>query len=135
MSPTRPNVKRSVEQVLAAPYARVFRQDDDGVSAEVLEFPGCYSSGEDGPSAWANLEEAMTLWVESQLQQGPEIPSPMASTGYQGRISLRVLPSVHRRAALLAAAEGVSLNRWLSAAVDRVSSPPSNASITGGSAV
>ena len=38
-----------IAAVLAAPHARVFRHDDDGVGAEVLEFPGCYSAGADGP--------------------------------------------------------------------------------------
>lgn len=116
---TKAAVKKQIAAVLAAPYARVFRQDDDGVSAEVLEFPGCYSAGADGPEAWANLEEAMVLWVESQLAQGQEIPEPLAVKEYQGRISLRVLPSVHARAAMLAASEGVSLNRWLSSAVEQ----------------
>ena len=91
----------------------------------MLEFPGCYSAGPDGPSAWEGLEEAMGLWVESQLAQGQEIPPPLAAGRYQGRISLRVLPSVHARAALVAAAEGVSLNRWLSAAVEAAVSAPS----------
>ena len=116
---TKTEVKKRVAQVLAAPYARVFRHDEDGVGAEVLEFPGCYSAGDDGPEAWANLEEAMALWVASQLAQGQEIPEPFAAKEYQGRISLRVLPSVHARAAMLAAAEGVSLNRWLSSAVEQ----------------
>ena len=119
------DVRRRVAAVLAAPYARVLRRDEDGVSAEVLEFPGCYSAGPDGPSAWEGLEEAMGLWVESQLAQGEEIPPPLAAGRYQGRISLRVLPSVHARAALVAAAEGVSLNRWLSAAVESAVSAPS----------
>ena len=119
------DLDRRVAEVLAAPYARVLRRDEDGVSAEVLEFPGCYSAGPDGPSAWEGLEEAMGLWVESQLAQGEEIPPPLAAGRYQGRISLRVLPSVHARAALVAAAEGVSLNRWLSAAVESAVSAPS----------
>lgn len=118
------NVERRVAEVLAAPYARVLRRDEDGVSAEVLEFPGCYSAGPDGPSAWEGVEEAMALWVESQLEQGQDIPPPLAGGRYQGRISLRVLPSVHARAALIAAAEGVSLNRWLSAAVESAVSAP-----------
>ena len=111
-----------VAEVVSAPYARILRQTEDGVSAEVLEFPGCYSAGADAASAWEGLEEAMALWVESQLAQGQEIPPPLAEGSYQGRISLRVLPSLHRRAALLSAAEGVSLNRWLSAAVERAAS-------------
>ncbi len=110
--------KQRVAEVLAAPYARVLRRDaDGGFGAEALEFPGCYSAGADGPEALANLDEAMALWVASQLEQGQEIPPPLAVAEYSGRVTLRLPPSLHERAALLAVAEGVSLNRWLSAAV------------------
>ena len=122
------DLKKRIAEVRAAPYARIFRQDEDGVSAEVLEFPGSYSAGADGPSAWASLEEAMGLWVESQLEQGQDIPEPLDAASYRGRISLRVLPSLHRRAALPAAAEGVSVNRWLSSAVEGAASGARNRS-------
>ena len=39
---------------------------------------------------------------------------------YSGRIPLRLDPAVHRRAALLAQTEGLSLNQWI---VRRISSP------------
>ena len=111
-------VRETVAEVLGAPYARVFRAEaEGGFTAEVLEFPGCISAGEDAAEAMRNLEEAIAAWVEAKLMLGAAIPPPLASAEYNGRISLRVPPSLHERVLLLAVAEGVSLNRWLSAAI------------------
>ena len=115
----------AIDAVLAAPYARVFRREEEGgYSAEVLELSGCYSAGDDATEAMANLEEAMALWVQSALADGQQIPPPLAATEYAGRISLRLLPSMHERAVLLAAAEGASLNRWLSDAIATYAGEP-----------
>lgn len=107
-----------IAQVLAAPYARVIRPaEEGGFNCEVLEFPGCYATGDDAAEATENLEEAMSLWVETTLGQGQDIPEPISADDYSGRFTLRLPPSIHHRADLLARVEGVSLNRFLSAAV------------------
>ena len=112
--------KRIVAQVLRRPYARLFHAEQDaGFSAEVLEFPGCFSSGDSAEEAMANLEDAMTVWVESQLDQGRRIPEPLSEREYSGRVTFRMPPGTHEEAARLAAVQGVSLNRWLSDAVAR----------------
>ena len=100
------------------PYARLLTRDEDGrYAAEVLEFPGCFSSGDDAAEAMANLDEAIEVWVGATLDEGAEVPPPMLHGEFSGRVTLRLLPSVHERASLLARREGVSLNRLLSNAV------------------
>ena len=39
---------------------------------------------------------------------------------YSGKIPLRVDPEVHRKAAALAQAEGVSLNQWIARRIEKV---------------
>ena len=58
----------------------------------------------------ANLEDAMTVWVESQLDQGRRIPEPLSEREYSGRVTFRMPPGTHEEAARLAAVQGVSLN-------------------------
>ena len=100
------------------PYARILTRDEDGrYAAEVLEFPGCFSSGDSAEEAMSNLDEAIEVWVGATLDEGAEVPPPMLHGEFSGRVTLRLLPSVHERAALLARLEGVSLNRLLSNAV------------------
>ena len=65
----------------------------------------------------ANLDEAIEVWVGATLDEGIDVPPPMLHSEFSGRVTLRLLPSVHERASMLARVEGVSLNRLLSNAV------------------
>jgi hypothetical protein len=82
-----------------------------------------------------HLDEAIALWVGAELKAARDVPEPLDPEAFSGRVTLRLPPSLHERASTLAALDGVSLNRWLSAAVayyaglaagaaDRVSYPP-----------
>lgn len=100
------------------PYARILTRDEGGrYAAEVLEFPGCFSSGDSAEETMSNLDEAIEVWVGATLDEGAEVPPPMLHGEFSGRVTLRLLPSVHERASTLARREGVSLNRLLSNAV------------------
>ncbi len=111
-------IDHRVEAALRAPYARILRREaDGGYSCEVLEFPGCYSSGDGAEDAMSQLDEAIALWVESELEAGNAIPPPLDLEQHSGRLTLRIPPSLHERAVTRAAAERVSLNRLLSSAI------------------
>lgn len=113
-----PNEADIIKAAQQGPYARVLiRDDDDGYAAEVIEFPGCYSGGDSAEEAMSNLDEAIELWVGATLDEGLEIPPPLLNADFSGRVTLRLLPSIHERASILAGREGVSLNRFLSNAV------------------
>jgi predicted RNase H-like HicB family nuclease len=46
------------------PCARVLTPDADGqVTAEIMEFPGCVTFGDDAPSALTKLEEVASEWI------------------------------------------------------------------------
>ena len=119
----------NVSRYLKAPYHRVFFRDGELIGAQVLELPGCFSSGETPDEAWENLEDAMEIWIESELEAGQRIPEPLDSQAFSGRVTLRLPPSVHHRAALLAELEGVSLNRLLSAAIASYAPPASRRAV------
>lgn len=111
-------IDEAVRAALAAPYTRLLtREEDGGYSTSVLEFPGCYSSGDTAEEAMEMLDEAIELWVAVEIEDGHDIPSPSRAVEYSGRITLRLVPSIHERAALLARHEGVSLNRYLANAI------------------
>lgn len=99
---------------LKDPYTRVLiPEEEGGYSAEVLEFPGCYSCGDSADEAMANLEEAAVSWIEASLEQGHEIPAPSSHQEYSGKIALRLPAGLHRDAARMAARERTSLNQFL----------------------
>jgi len=106
-----------VEQInryLSQPYSRVLIPDETGgYFGEILEFPGCFTQGATPQEALRNLDEAMTGWIETALDNGQQIPPPLETAGYSGRILLRLPKSIHKAAARRAEMEGVSLNHYL----------------------
>jgi predicted RNase H-like HicB family nuclease len=110
--------KRRPQDYLKLPYARILIPEEDGrFSAEVLEFPGCYSQGRHAGEAFDNLEKAATAWIETCLDLGQEIPPPSVSHGYSGRIALRLPRGLHRVAVHKAQRDGISLNQCLVTAI------------------
>ena len=108
----------SVDEIVARPYTRAVERGEDGVfTAWILEMPGCIAEGDTADEALANVDGALRLYVESMLEDGQRIPEPFRDQRYSGRLQLRLTPALHRRAALYAEQQGVSLNRVLAEAV------------------
>lgn len=100
------------------PYTRVlFPLEEGGYFAEILEFPGCLTEGETAEEALSNLNDVAEAWIEAAEGQGLAIPEPSSGNSYSGRIALRMPQSLHRRSALLAERDGVSLNQFLVSAI------------------
>ena len=58
--------------------------------------------------------DVIGLWLE----RGQEVPLPEAVKHYSGRIALRVSPNLHRRMASLARQNNMSLNHYISQALE-----------------
>jgi predicted RNase H-like HicB family nuclease len=109
---------KTPKEILQRPYSRVLVPEEDGrFSASILEFSGCFSSGDSAAQAYANLEEAATSWVEAALDQKIDIPGPLADQRAGGRLLLRLPRSLHQRLMALAERDGVSLNQYVVAAL------------------
>jgi predicted RNase H-like HicB family nuclease len=107
-----------VRKALAAPYHRLFlKEEDGGFSASVLELDGVYGAGATIDEANRTLEEGLADWVQIELERGHEIPAPLNVETFSGRLTFRIPPTLHYKAAMLAQLEGVSLNRLLSDAL------------------
>lgn len=107
-----------VVAMLKTQYMRVLiPEPEGGYSAQVLEFPGCFSQGETPGEAIDNLESAAEGWLLAAIDQGQEIPEPAMNTGYSGRISLRIPRGLHRRASTFAILESISLNQFIISAI------------------
>ena len=104
--------------ILRRPYARVLIPETDGrFSAEIMEFPGCVAFGDDASSALKALEEVAVDWLDAAVEQGQGVPPPFADTDFSGKLMLRMPKGLHRRAALCAQNEGVSLNAFIAASL------------------
>jgi len=116
--------KGELDAILARPYAVEFiygETPDEGVVAQVAEWPGCMTAGATREEAIAHLEDAMHDWVNARLRAKLDIPEPMAS--FSGKVLLRMPRDVHRAAEQRARREGTSLNTWLATAIERELGP------------
>lgn len=101
-------------EYLKKPYARMVTPDTDGsFFAEIVEFPGCFATGKTATEALENLEGVALDWVNVVFAQGQDVPEPMDSNDYSGKLVLRMTKGLHKRAALWAEREGVSLNQFI----------------------
>ena len=99
---------------LKKPYARVVVPESDGsFTAEIIEFPGCVACGETAAEALTNVEEVALDWIAATLEQGQDIPEPLDHANYSGKLVVRMPKGLHKRAALAAEREGVSLNQFI----------------------
>ena len=84
--------------------------------AESLSLKGCVGQGTTAEKAVTELEQNEVEWLETAKKLNLEIPTEQTNS-YSGKISLRLEPSEHRKAAIRAKLEGISLNQYLSDAV------------------
>lgn len=105
--------KKIARNILKQPYERVLIPEDEGFSAAIKEFEGCYAYGKSANQALNNLEDVASAWIEAQLEKGEEIPRPLNEETYSGRFALRMSKSLHQQLARFAESEGVSLNQYI----------------------
>jgi antitoxin HicB len=105
-----------VYDYLRQPYARIIIPEDDGsFRGEIMEFPGCISSGDDPSETLRSLEGVAMAWLTAALENGQSIPDPVElSSDFSGRFVLRIPKSLHKKATWYAEREGVSLNQFIS---------------------
>lgn len=102
------------------PITLVWDQSSDGASgwvAAIDALPGCVSQGETPKEAVENLAEVAEDWIAVAQKRGTPIPEPRTSDQYSGRFLVRAPSSLHERLVQEAAAEGTSLNQFVTNAL------------------
>jgi predicted RNase H-like HicB family nuclease len=112
--------KRSLEEYLALDYSLdVIADPDGGYVLAYPDLPGCMTQVETIDEVPAAAKEIRELWIETQFEDGYPIPLPSYPDEYSGKFVLRIGKSLHRRLAESAKREGVSLNAYAAALLDR----------------
>ncbi len=110
--------KKAPSEYLEEPYAYTIRREKSGgFYAEILEFPGCFASGETPEEAYRNLESVALEWIEAELEAGREIPTASDSESFSGKFALRMPRSLHQQATRMAERESCSLNSYIVTAI------------------
>ena len=87
--------------------------DDEYWLAEILDLPGCMADGSNPDEALKSLEEAKRLGIETQIEDGYEVPEPAQAHDYSGKFLVRMPKSLHHGLAVQAKREGVSMNQYV----------------------
>jgi len=111
--------KKRIKDYLKQPYTRIVIPDSKTgtFSAEILEFPGCFSEGKTIEEAYEHLEKFAESWIEASLDLNQTIPPPTVIQGAGGKIVLRLPKSLHRQLIIISEREGTSLNQFILSAI------------------
>ena len=113
-------IEEQVEKALCMGYARILWKEEDGSwGARVLEFPGCFAAAATPDETMQQLDYAMEDWLDHFLEQGNELPEPIQDREYKARMALNLPDFVRGEVATLAAAEGRTVNSWLTNAITK----------------
>lgn len=84
--------------------------EDQEYVGTVVELPSVSWLDPDRQAAFAGIVQAAVAVVEDIVNSGETPPEAIADRHYSGKFQVRMPEQVHRRAALRAAEQGVSLN-------------------------
>ena len=106
---------RTLEELIALPYRLeiIPGQHNEGLVVRYPELPGCITQVETWDEVLPAAEEILEGWLAIALEDGQDIPMPRQTEDYSGRFLIRITKSLHRELAETAAAEGVSLNAYV----------------------
>lgn len=95
---------------------RVTWSPEDGEHVGLcIEFPSLSWLAETPEEALAGVRQVVSEVVSDLEASGEPVPEPLAEKHYSGEFRVRIPPELHRQLALMAAEQGVSLNRLASA--------------------
>ena len=96
-------------------------EEDNAFIATCPEFPGLSAFGSTEEEAIAEGKIALQLMIETYQESGISLPQPMQAGREQhsGQFRVRLPKSLHRQAAQIAAADGISLNQLVVSAVEQ----------------
>lgn len=87
--------------------------EDEEFVATCLEFPSLSWLAATQIESLTGLEDLIAETVADMQEQGEPVPPPLSDRSYSGKFNLRVGEALHRRLAIEAAEEQVSINQLI----------------------
>ncbi|MFD5869247.1 type II toxin-antitoxin system HicB family antitoxin [Corynebacterium sp. NPDC060344] len=94
-------------------YQVAWSEEDQEFVGTVLEFRSLSWLDADRDAALAGITSLVEEVIADMLETGEEIPAPYGERAFSGKLQVRMPSEVHRRLAMEAAREGISLNRLI----------------------
>ena len=96
-------------------YRVTWSPEDDEHLGLCTEFPSLSWLAKTPQAALKGIGKVVAEVVADMQASGEPVPQPMAEKHYSGEFRVRIPPQLHRNLAMMAAEQGVSLNRLTSA--------------------
>lgn len=94
-------------------YRVTWSAEDEEFVATCLEFPSLSWLAHTQIDALSGLENLITEAITDIRKHDEVVPAPLSERNYSGKFNLRVGESLHRRLALDAAEEQISINQLI----------------------
>ncbi|GAX34704.1 type II toxin-antitoxin system HicB family antitoxin [Nodularia sp. NIES-3585] len=95
-------------------YRVTWSREDQEFVGLCAEFPSLSYLHENRSTALEGITNLVKDVVADMEANDERIPEPIAEKNYSGKFQVRIPPELHRRLAIEAAEENVSLNRYVS---------------------
>lgn len=95
-------------------YRVTWSVEDSEFVGLCAEYPSLSYLDEDRYAAIEGITNLVKDIVADLEANGEKVPEPIAEKSYSGKFQVRIPPELHRKLAIEAAEENVSLNRYVS---------------------
>jgi predicted HicB family RNase H-like nuclease len=99
-------------------YTVAWSDEDETFIGRVGEYPSLAAHGDTAIKALKEIMLVVSGVIEDMEESGESLPVPISKRTYSGRMNVRMPEHLHRRLALEAGQQGVSLNRWINAKLE-----------------
>lgn len=114
------DARQSLDEYLSQAYPfHVIASRDGGYVIVYPDLPGCMTQVDTVDEIPELAEEARRLWIETEYEDGHDIPLPSYPEEYSGKFVARLPRSLHGQLAEGADRQGVSLNQHVVALLSR----------------
>ncbi len=100
-------------------YRVTWSEEDQEYVGLCSEFPSLSWLDESQELALKGIRELVADTIKDMKENREKVPEPFSTRKYSGKFMVRIPPEVHRKLAELAAEEGVSINRLVSARLSK----------------
>ena len=102
-----------METVMKYAYFVEYDKEDDIFIARCAEFPDIAAHGSSQEKALAEVRKAILESIGWMKEEGEEIPEPFSLHRFSGEFRVRMPPEKHRKVAMEAALQGISMNQLI----------------------
>ena len=95
-------------------YRITWSEEDKEYVGLCVEFPGLSWLAGEAELALKGIRDVVEDVINDMKESGESPPLPLSLRKFSGKFMVRIPPTVHRRLAIQAAEEGISLNRLVS---------------------